>query len=193
MGRIHLPNTKTPEEKAAARGKQAHGRARAATRRNTVLGLLIGGASQRQVAAAVNVSLGQVSRDYRLAIKDMVDSNTAEEVRLMTMERYNRLFLAWWNKAVGGRRDDGTTLIADPKAAGIVLDILRNIRQLHGLDPKPQVPGDSPANPLWTAPIDDKQREWLSGLTDREKQDLDDQLGSIFDQHRNGQGSEGGT
>ncbi len=192
MGRIHLANTKTPEEKAAARGKQADGRARAATRRNTVLGLRVGGASQRQVAAAVNVSLGQVSRDYRQAIKEMVDANVAEEVRVMTMERYSRLFLAWWNRAIGGMKD-GLTILPDPKAAGIILDILRNIRQLHGLDPKPQVPGDSPMNPLWTAPLDDRQREWLSDLTDREKQDLDDQLGTIFDQHRDGHGVEGGS
>ncbi len=185
--------TKTSEEKAVARARQIAGRVKAAERRNTVLGLLLEGVHQREVARIVKVSANTVNKDYRRAIQEMVNAQVAEDVRVMTMERYNRLMRAYWKPALGGPGPNDTVLDPDPKAAGIILDILRNIRQLHGLDPKPQVPGDSPMNPLWTAPLDDRQREWLSDLTDREKQDLDDQLGNIFDQHRDGHGTEGGS
>ncbi len=189
-----MADTKTQAVRAQAKAKQMAGRVRAAARRNEVLSLLVKGLSQRQVAEAVGVSVGQVNRDYRQALRDMVDAHVVEDVRVMTMERYDRLFSAWWDRAIGKDKEgeDGTALAPEAKAAGVILDILRHIRQLHGLDPKTQVPGDSPTNPLWTAPIDDKQREWISDLSDEDLRALDNELGPIFDKHRNGGGVEGG-
>lgn len=186
-----MANTKTEEQKGAARAAQVAGRVKAAKRRNDALGYLLAGASQRQAGEALGVSASVVNGDYRRAISEMVDANVVEEVRVLTMGRYNRLLMAWWTKAVGGIKDR-VVIAPDPKAAGIVLQILQHVRQLHGLDPRLSVPGESPDHPLWTAALTQKEKEWLSGLSDREIRDLDDEVGVILDQHRDGEGP-GGT
>ena len=89
------------------------------------------GASYRDIGRSLGVSHEQARRDILTAL-GRIDDEYAEDRRLLRalmLERYNRMLLAYWEKALDGDHQSATT----------VLGILAAIRRITGLDPKEPV------------------------------------------------------
>ena len=94
-------------------------------RRHDVLQLVIGGATEHQVAAKLNISQAQVNADVRKRLGELAkfDLEAANEHRAMQELRYNRLLLTVWNTATGG----------DLEAIDRAVKILTRIDAIWGL------------------------------------------------------------
>tara|TARA_Y100000310_G_scaffold50965_2_gene47044 strand:- start:3503 stop:3997 length:495 start_codon:yes stop_codon:yes gene_type:complete len=89
------------------------------------------GASYRDIGTALEVSHEQARRDVFAGL-ERIDDEYAQDrkvLRPLMLERYERLLLAYWQKALDG----------DTQAATTVLSILAAIRRITGLDPKEPV------------------------------------------------------
>ena len=106
-------------------------------RRRTVLQLAIAGGSLRgisqQLAAqyGVEVSHQTVKTDLDAMLKELAELQveTVPEYRALMNERYNRLLVSWWEKAVGGGEAG-----PDGGAMDRVMKILEAARKLNGVD-----------------------------------------------------------
>lgn len=108
---------------------------KAAVRRREVLQLKLAGATHRAIAERMGVSAPQITKDLQRILREMAEANRegADELRALMMERYNRLLLAAWPKAITG--------------AGTGFDqamrVLQAIRAINGLDPKEPIQIDA--------------------------------------------------
>jgi hypothetical protein len=89
------------------------------------------GASYRDIGRSLGVSHEQARQDI-LASLQRIDDEYAQDrtlLRTLMLERYDRMLLSYWEKALGG----------DYQAATTVLSIMAAIRRITGLDPKEPV------------------------------------------------------
>ena len=99
----------------------------AETRRYQMLELYKSGASERQIADALNVSRSLVHKDIKRILSDLAKkySGVADEMRGLQMERYTTLLQRWWNQALNG----------DEIATKMVLQIMHRISEINGVVP----------------------------------------------------------
>ena len=99
----------------------------AAERRYKMLEYVKGGATNRDIAAIMEVSPALVSREVKRALRDLAaqHSGVAAEVRGLQTERYNTLLKRWFPVALDG----------DEKATRLVLSILNRLSEIHGIIP----------------------------------------------------------
>ena len=92
-----------------------------------MLELTKGGATERQIAQTLGVSRGLVHREIKRVLEELArtHSGTADDVRLMQMERYVSLLARWWPLAISG----------DERATNMVLRIMSRIDQINGIIP----------------------------------------------------------
>ena len=135
-------------------------------RRQQVLELRLGGGSFRAIAERLNVALGTVHKDYKTALAALVDKETADQARTMQTERYHRLLLSWWRQATG-YTEKGVTYPPDSEATRLCLNIIQQIRAIHGLDApvKTQLTGeDGGPVRLTIEVVDQETKEALADL-----------------------------
>ena len=109
-------------------------KARLEARRLKVLQLTVAGGSSRSVAEQLEregygrVSHTTVQKDLRAILGKLAveTSGQAENQRVLMNERYNRLFLSWWDAA--------SSDTPDGEATSKVMSILKAMRELNGLD-----------------------------------------------------------
>ena len=99
------------------------GRAALDGRRLLVLEARAGGATFRDIAEQLDITLSTAHRDYQMAIK-LWATPMADDARQLELVRLDRLQLAYWQKALDG----------DYQAAGLVRQYMQDRRKLLGLD-----------------------------------------------------------
>ena len=129
-------------------------------RRQQILEMAIGGATTRQISQSLSargekISHVQVAKDIKTVLGEMADGNKegAETLRGIFNQRYERLLMRMWARAVGSpaRRDERGEVLqdeipADEFAVDRVLRILSEMRKMNGLDIDPQMGSED--NPL---------------------------------------------
>tara|TARA_R100000808_G_scaffold1997_1_gene8470 strand:+ start:9504 stop:9959 length:456 start_codon:yes stop_codon:yes gene_type:complete len=102
-------------------------------RRYKALDMKMAGGTERSIAKALGVSNVQIHKDIRKVLGELADSFSpqADELRTLTMARYERLLLAHWPNALNG----------DPKATELCLSIINGQRAISGLDAPTQITG----------------------------------------------------
>ena len=122
-------HTAEPQADDVKRERQQHRRARAEARgdreerRWTVMELRHAGATYRDIARHLQISIATAHKDYTHAVRTWAQP-IADELRDTEAARYDRLQLAYWQKALDG----------DHAAAQIVLRIFDRRARLFGLD-----------------------------------------------------------
>lgn len=114
--------------------KMTQQRANAQVRRQQVLEMRLGGGSFRAIADRLQVALGTIHRDYQMAMSALVDKETADQARSMQTERYQRLLLSYWPRAIGYTDEQMVKQAPDMDAANLCLKIIHHIRAMNGLD-----------------------------------------------------------
>ena len=96
-------------------------------RRHRALEMKVAGATDRQIAEAEGVSVGLINRDIKkkLSQLDIESGPTADELRALQMERYNKLLMRNWPGALAGEKEPSER----------VLKIMNHINQICGLIP----------------------------------------------------------
>lgn len=113
------------------------------------LDLRLAGASYRQIALQLQVSVGTAFHDVQRMIHEHA-AEPAEEVRMQELARLDRLMLAHWPKAVAGDREATRMVLAimDRRARYLGLDApiridhtawIRTMAEENGLDPEQAV------------------------------------------------------
>ena len=112
-------------------------------RRLQVLQYTIAGASSRAAASQLEkdgygkVSHTTVQKDLKTILGKLAEDNAEEAVNLRALmnERYNRVFLSWWQYALGkAASEDNAASPPNAEATSKVLSILKSMRELNGLD-----------------------------------------------------------
>lgn len=105
-------------------------------RRDRVIALKLGGATCRQIVTllaseGIKVSLTTVVKDVQKRLRDHIaaSSEQTEALRSQMSMRLDRLLMVWWPRALGTAQDE-----PDPAALDRVRGLLRDLRELHGLN-----------------------------------------------------------
>lgn len=99
-------------------------RAQTAERRAEALKLRRRGTTYRQIAAQLGVSAQQAHRDVTQALRDIVPSDVAEDVRHMEADRLDGMLEAIWPRVEQG----------EPRAIEVALQLMARRAALLGLD-----------------------------------------------------------
>ena len=116
-------------------------------RRHKVIEMKMAGASERSIAEKLGLHHTTVYNDVKKGLSAEAERHNEAYgmVRTLMNLRYNRLLLSWWQQALNG----------DSKAANIVLGILKDIREVNGLDPKEPIQIDNRTQILMSGEYDD--------------------------------------
>lgn len=142
-------------------------------RRYQELELAIAGATTRQISQrllsqGIEISHVQVANDIKRALSDMADANEdgARYLRKLFNVRYERMFLRLWPISLGRPgTENKPEELPDYNALGRVLEIMREVRRLNGLD----MPIRQEVTGAGGGPLQVERREHepdLSNLTD---------------------------
>ena len=107
--------------------KQASKRAEVAVRRNKALELKIAGHSDRAIARILNVDVSTAHRDVKNVLEALAPEHAEEAANLRALLniRYEALFHAYYDQAVGG----------DVEATKIVVGIMERVAKINGVIP----------------------------------------------------------
>jgi hypothetical protein len=96
-------------------------------RRYRVLQAKIAGASVRQIAQQEGVSPASIQKDVNRSLGELAREHVghADVIRAVQMERYNRLLLTYWQRALNG----------DVDATKIAITIMDKISSINGVIP----------------------------------------------------------
>ena len=108
--------------------KQASKRAEVAVRRHKALELKIAGHSDRAIARMLDVDVSTAHRDVKNVLEAMAREHAEEAANLRALLniRYEELFHAYYDQAVGG----------DVEATKIVVGIMERVAKINGVIPK---------------------------------------------------------
>lgn len=112
-----------------------------AERRARAVELVKAGATYRDIAAHLKVSLRTAWKDVQRELERLAaeTQHTTAIYRSLELQRLDRLQVALWNKALGGKREDGTVIAPDVGAVHAILKIMERRARLLGLDAPQQV------------------------------------------------------
>ena len=107
--------------------KQASKRAEVAVRRHKALELKIAGHSDRAIARMLDVDVSTAHRDVKNVLEAMAREHAEEAANLRALLniRYEELFHAYYDQAVGG----------DVEATKIVVGIMERVAKINGVIP----------------------------------------------------------
>jgi len=107
--------------------KQASKRAEIAVRRHKALELKIAGHSDRAIARMLDVDVSTAHRDVKNVLEAMAREHAEEAANLRALLniRYEELFHAYYDQAVGG----------DVEATKIVVGIMERVAKINGVIP----------------------------------------------------------
>lgn len=128
------------------------------------LALFVGGATYKQIAATIGLrstSAAHTIVQQALAASAQRRALLSDEALAIHQERQERLLLAHWTRALGGRGENGEVVEPDHRSAEIVRRILAQQAKLYGLDAEP-APLPAPTGKL--APSDPDEEGELDDL-----------------------------
>ena len=107
--------------------KQASKRTEIAVRRHRALDLKIAGHSDREIARILDVDVSTAHRDVKNLLEDLAKKHLEEAANLRALLnlRYEELFHAYYDQAVGG----------DTEATKIVVGIMERVAKINGVIP----------------------------------------------------------
>ena len=107
--------------------KQASKRAEITVRRHRALDLKIAGHSDREIARILDVDVSTAHRDVKNLLEDLAKKHLEEAANLRALLnlRYEELFHAYYDQAVGG----------DTEATKIVVGIMERVAKINGVIP----------------------------------------------------------
>jgi 3-deoxy-D-manno-octulosonic acid (KDO) 8-phosphate synthase len=112
-----------PRKKRGQSAKQTRISAHRRIRMNEALDLRLQGFTYRQIAAAMNITVGTAHAYVKDALAEIPRDN-AEAVLMQQLERYEAIVKANWDAVEAG----------DTFAAGTVMTAMRSIERLQGVD-----------------------------------------------------------
>lgn len=111
-------------------------------RRYDMIELAKSGLTERQIANALKVSQPYVHKELKKTLSKMAKEHegSADRIRMLQMQRYEKLLSAHWTSAIGSKnRETGEVTPPDHKSAELVMRIIHKISEINGVIP------DSPA------------------------------------------------
>lgn len=108
-------------------------------RERQAVALRLAGASYPEIARQVGYR--GPSAAYQAVHRGIASpaAEDVEEYRELQRQRLERLFLAWWQKAIGSQTAGGVRVEPDEAAANMVLKIHDRLTRILGLDREPVV------------------------------------------------------